>query len=372
MIDNMKTEAIEHIYIHVPFCLKSCTYCSFFKVNYSFNAKQEYIKILLQEIDLYINLYNVQPKTIYFGGGTPSLLNVDNLMMILSKFDLKSCTEITLETNPIQVNSKFIKDFSNTPINRISLGIQSLIDHELILLGRLHRAKDIEKTMDILRENSYNNISFDLMYGLPYQTIHEVKLSIEKMIEYSPDHFSIYCLSLENDVPLFKEKKNIPNDEAASKMYKMLRNTLDSNHYKQYEISNFAKNGFESKHNLSYWKGKNYLGIGAGASGYIDNIRYTNPENLNNYQKNINKRILFSDSEKLSFHTREKEFIFLQLRKTQGMNLSDYENRFNQNFLKKYETIIRKLTDFLIISDGFIKLSSKAYFISDEIFSAFF
>ncbi|MCD4819933.1 MAG: radical SAM family heme chaperone HemW [Candidatus Cloacimonetes bacterium] len=372
MTDNLELKKIKHIYIHIPFCLRNCTYCSFFKINYSLPKKEEYIKILLHEIDLYLALFEIQPKTIYFGGGTPSLLNRSEIMKILSKFDLQSCSEITLETNPIQVNSKFINDFSNTPVNRISLGIQSLNDCELTILGRLHRTKDIGKILDILRENDFDNISFDLMYGLPNQTVQNVENSVKKMLEYSPDHFSIYCLSLENDVPLFKEKENIPNDKIVSEMYSMLVTTLEKNKYIQYEISNFAQKGFESKHNLSYWNNKNYLGIGAGASGYINNIRYTNPENLEIYQDNIKNKIIFSNQELLSKNIQEKEFIFLQLRKIQGLNLSEYESRFNNKFLKKYETIIQKLSDFLIISNGFIKLTPNSYFISDEIFSEFF
>jgi putative oxygen-independent coproporphyrinogen III oxidase len=371
MESNLTKEKIEHIYIHIPFCLRSCTYCSFFKINYSPKVKEKYIETLLREIDLYQELHQVFPKTIYFGGGTPSLLSGTDVKQILSKFDL-FCEEITLEVNPVQINTKFINNFSNTATNRISIGIQSFLDDELVTLGRLHKSNQIKTAIDLLKRNNFENISFDLMYGLPNQSLQDVEYSVKKMLECNPTHFSIYCLSLEEDVPLYATRKQIPSDEIVSDMYNLLRLTLEKNHYTQYEISNFARVGFESKHNLSYWNGKNYLGIGAGASGFIKNMRYKNPENLELYHTNITNKKLFTDHEILSANIHENEYIFLQLRKTKGINLNNFDNEFKTDFLKKYENVIKKYHKFFIISKDSIKLSPKSYFISDELFQDFF
>ncbi|MCD4796375.1 MAG: radical SAM family heme chaperone HemW, partial [Candidatus Cloacimonetes bacterium] len=257
---------IEHIYIHIPFCKRKCGYCSFYSQIISKKKKNDFIIFLLEEIKLRKKHFNIQPKTIYFGGGTPSLLSAEELEKILSKFEFSDKCEITLEANPTNINEEYSGELAGTSINRISLGVQSFIDDELKLLGRLHDSKQVYRAYELLRNSGFENISFDLIFGLPNQTIADVVFSPERMIELAPEHISTYCLSLRKDVPLYKKITQIPDDETVSEFYSLIREKLISAGYEQYEISNFSKSGFESKHNLCYWSDKHYLGFGPSAA----------------------------------------------------------------------------------------------------------
>ncbi len=402
---------IKHIYIHFPFCLRKCNYCSFYSERYSNSRIKKYIFYLLKEIDLYKNRFDLKPETIYFGGGTPSLLSSEDFGTIFSSLVPKLLQhnlvpirqlpdrniEITLEANPININEIYTEKLIELPINRISLGAQSFIDEELKLLGRLHDSDKIYNSYKVLRNSGYKNISLDMIYGLPSQTVNDAKFSLERMIELDPEHISIYCLSLEKDVPLFSRKSLIPSDEKVSSFYEMIREILIEAGYEQYEISNFAKKGFESKHNLCYWSDKSYLGSGPSASGYINLVkfhpelyppgcgsrrtsnnenkifRYTNPADLEEYFKQVETSEVFENFGSLSKYDHEKEFIFLSLRRTKGMSLQEYQAKFKEGFLQKYRKIIDKYLkkNFIEIKNSFIRLTPKAYFVSDEIFSEF-
>ena len=378
---------INHIYIHIPFCLRKCNYCSFYSVEFSQSLKEKYLLFLLQEIEIYQQKYEVKPTTIYFGGGTPSLLSSDDLQKILSKFEFSNECEITLEANPINIEEEYTQILSTTQVNRISLGVQSFLDTELKLLGRLHDSKQIYTTYKLLKNSGFGNISFDLIYGLPNQKIYDVEFSFNKMLELNPEHISTYCLSLENSVPLYWKKTEIPDDETVSRFYYSIQEKLISAGFEQYEISNFAKSGYESKHNLSYWNDKAYLGFGPSASGYLNIChpesreltreriyRYTNPADLEEYFSQIKTcHPTAAGWQVLSSEDHEKEFIFLSLRKTKGMNLKDFQLKFGENFLYKYEKEIAKYLQnkYLEIVGDFIRLTPKAYFISNEIFTEF-
>jgi oxygen-independent coproporphyrinogen-3 oxidase len=383
------SETIEHIYIHAPFCLQKCGYCSFYSEVFSKERKQEYLNFLHREIELFQKQFKIKPKTIYFGGGTPSLLSGRDINSILKKFDLSHADEITLEANPITIDEKYVEELSKTQVNRISLGSQSFLDEELHLLGRLHDAKQAEEAYRILRKEGFQNISFDLIYGLPNQTKDNLLYSLEKFISLQPEHISTYCLSLEKVVPMFPLKTQIPPDEQVSEFYSLIREQLLEAGYQQYEISNFAKPRMESKHNLSYWNDKLYLGLGPSASGYICHpdyqagamqkrkwsrrIRYANPADLNEYFRQIKSKQIIPSFEEIDAQTHEKEFIFLALRKTEGMNLDEFKNEFAVDFLQKYKLIIEKYKrqNLLEIKGDFIRLSPQTYFISNEIFSEF-
>lgn len=373
---------IEHIYIHIPFCRRKCGYCSFYSQIISQKKKNDFIVLLLEEIKLRKKRFNIQPKTIYFGGGTPSLLSAEELGKILSKFEFTDECEISLEINPTNINEAYSRELAGTSINRISFGVQSFIDNELILLGRLHDSERVYTAYELLRNSGFKNVSFDLIYGLPNQTIADVAFSLERMIELAPEHISTYCLSLGKDVPLYKKRSQIPDDETVSEFYSLIREKLISAGYKQYEISNFSKSGFESKHNLCYWSDKSYLGFGPSAAGYLNIchpkrsrriFRYTNPTDPGKYSDNIKTCKIIKNTESLTNADHEKEFIFLSLRKTEGMNLKEFQKNFQTNFLEKYEKIIDKYlrNKYLEIEDEFIRLTAKAYFVSNEIFSEF-
>ena len=368
---------IEHIYIHIPFCRRKCGYCSFYSQIISKKKKNDFIIFLLEEIKLRKKHFNIQPKTVYFGGGTPSLLSAEELEKILSKFEFSDKCEITLEANPTNINEEYSGELAGTSINRISLGVQSFIDDELKLLGRLHDSKQVYRAYELLRNSGFENISFDLIFGLPNQTIADVVFSLERMIELAPEHISTYCLSLRKDVPLYKKITQIPDDETVSEFYSLIREKLISAGYEQYEISNFSKSGFESKHNLCYWSDKHYLGFGPSAARYLNTkegiFRYINSTDTDEYFQQIKTSEVFKNFESLTNADHEKEFIFLSLRKTGGMNLKEFQKKFQTDFLEKYEKVIDKYlrNKYLEITGDFIKLAPKAYFVSNEIFAEF-
>ncbi|MBC8416041.1 MAG: radical SAM family heme chaperone HemW [Candidatus Cloacimonetes bacterium] len=360
---------IEHVYIHFPFCLKKCGYCSFYSEIFSEEIKNKFLRNLTKEIKAYQSRFKMKPRTIYFGGGTPSLLQPEEIESILQRFNTSNLIEATLEINPVNVTSEYVNKLKKTNINRISMGAQSVLDKELKLLGRLHNSKQIIKAYDHLRAVGFTNISLDLIYGLPGQKKFDLLFSIEKFIELDPEHISTYCLSLDEDVPLFSQKVLIPDDEAVSEFFFLIRERLIAAGYEQYEISNFAKKGFESKHNICYWNDKFYLGLGPAATGYIDLFRYTNPASIKKYLQ----MDLFRNWEKISDEDHEKEFIFLTLRKTRGMNLTLFKEKFGADFTERYSKILEKFfTEKLLEkSDNYIRLTPEAYFVSNEIFSEF-
>ena len=364
-------QVISYVYIHVPFCLKKCNYCSFFSVKFSKEASTIFVKYLIKEINLFKQKYNIKPKTIYFGGGTPSLLTAEQINSIVSQFDISETEEITLECNPVNVDDKFVNELIATQVNRISLGAQSFLDKELKILGRLHGADEIGNSYKLLLDHGYKNISLDLIYGLPNQTKKDVEFSLDEIIKLNPEHISTYCLSLEKDVPLFSKIDQIPSDEKVADFYHLIRDKLISTGFEHYEISNFAKSGFESKHNLCYWNDEHYLGFGPSAAGYIGNIRYTNLANFKEYYKMLDENKIMMNKTILQKDDHEKEYIFLGLRKTAGLDLEEFENKFDTNFTKKYSLIIHKFQNLLDVNNRTIKLKPEAYFISNEIFSEF-
>ncbi len=386
-------QVIGYVYIHVPFCLKKCNYCSFFSVEFSKEASCRFVEYLIKEINLFKQKYSIKPKTIYFGGGTPSLLTAVQINSIISQFDISKVEEITLECNPVNIDDKFVDELKSTPINRISLGAQSFLDSELKILGRLHNADKIGNAYKILRVYGYENISLDLIYGLPNQTQEDVEFSLNKIIQFEPEHISTYCLSLEKDVPLFSRIDQIPADETVAEFYYHIRAKLISAGFEHYEISNFAKKGFISKHNLCYWNDEYYLGLGPSAAGYLNNChpkcpdeigmyrrindeeniiyRYTNPANIKEYYKMLDGNMIMTDKTILNENDHEKEYIFLGLRKAAGLDLKDFETKFETDFTEKYDRVINKFNNLLEINDKKLKLKPEAYFISNEIFSEF-
>ncbi len=358
---------IRHVYIHIPFCKRKCGYCSFFSLPIDDNSfvshRKRYLSALRREIHLFHEQYDIQPSTIYFGGGTPSLLTPQDIESILACFDYPDDTEITIEMNPAVIAAP-LADYRRL-INRVSLGVQSFIDRELMLLGRLHDAQQARNTIHELRQAGFDNISIDLMYGLPGQTMHDIAYNLERVREMKPEHISTYCLSLEPDAPMFGA--TLPDDDLVTDFYDTLRKGLSD--YGQYEISNFAKDGFHSRHNTSYWNGVDYLGLGAGASGFIDSKRYTNREDIQAYIENIEHNYIMPNAIQLYEEELRKEIILLSLRKTVGLNLDEYNERFHHDLLKEKGTeIFRLIRDgYICIIDGHLRLMPKGYFVSNEV-----
>lgn len=359
---------IEHAYIHIPFCIRKCNYCSFVS-GFDISYKDEYIKSLIFEIK---NKYRGDKlKTLYIGGGTPSLLEPFDINKILSCFNYDERPEITLEVNPETVDKSKFNEIYKIGINRISLGIQTFNNDILKIIGRKHGKKDILSSYEVIKDTGFSNISIDLIYGLPNQTSDDFVSDINQALKLKPQHISSYGLKIEegsyfcNNLP-----ENLPDEDMQAQMYIKLYQILKNNGYEHYEISNFALKGFQSRHNLSYWLNKNYYGFGLNASGYEGNIRYKNTSNFNDYIKNP----LLSEEKNIltEKETMENE-IFLALRLSQGVNIKNIEKKYGILFKEKYKNIIEKYTKLNLMKaeKNSISLTEQGFLLSNEIMSDF-
>ncbi len=327
----------KNAYIHIPFCKQKCKYCSF--VSYTnFGLKDSYITSLIKEIK---NNYNGEKlETIYFGGGTPSLLDVNSVNLILSNFNFDSETEVTFELNPDDAESAYLKDLKNIGINRLSMGSQTFDDNILRYIGRRHDSEGIYKAVKNAKDAGFENISLDLIYGLPMQNLEIMKKDLEKIIGLNVRHISTYGLKIDESSYFYSNPpKDLPDDDFQADMYIFINDYLEKYGYNRYEISNFSKKGYESKHNLNYWNNSEYYGFGAAAHGYISGIRYSNPKGLSDYIKNPLKK---ETEHKLSEQEKLEEEIFLGFRKTEGIVVSKIKNEFNFDFEKEYQYVINK------------------------------
>ncbi len=360
--------AVRHVYVHIPFCVRKCGYCSFFSIPSDSvtdftRFKARYIRSLRNEIELFSEYNQIIPETIYFGGGTPSLLTASEIDSIVSALDPSDGCEITLEMNPAVIASP-LGDYRKV-VNRVSLGVQSFIDSELKLLGRLHDSAKATDIIGRIREAGFGNLSIDQMYGLPGQGIEEIRFNLARINEIKPEHVSIYCLSLEPDAPMYGAL--LPEDETVADFYEALRKGLLG--YEQYEISNFALHGCQSRHNSAYWDGVDYIGLGAGASGYVDGQRYTNCESVQGYMENIERGIILPDAEMLDREERRKEMVMLSLRKMKGLDLAGYKESFGSDLVQEKVQVVSRLEQdgYVIVEDGFLRLLPKGFFVSNEI-----
>jgi oxygen-independent coproporphyrinogen-3 oxidase len=281
--------------------------------------------------------------------------------------------EITLEANPADITKSKTEYWKKININRISMGCQSMRDDELKYLGRRHNKAGVIAAVDILRSTGIENISLDLIYGLPMQTTEAVKDSIKQLIKLNPEHISSYCLSLDEGCRLYSQKNKLPDEDKTNDMYYMLVDILAENSYKLYEISNFSKAGKESKHNLSYWQQKYYLACGPAAAGYLTGFRYQNPADLNAWAIAIRNEEYFANKDVITPDIEESEYIMLSLRLAAGIDLEDYRNKFKKDFREKYAKELAKYLELklMVINDKRAKLCKAGYFISNEIIKDF-
>jgi oxygen-independent coproporphyrinogen-3 oxidase len=362
---------LEHIYFHIPFCTSRCGYCSFYTEQFSLAGRENFLKLVEFEIAQTQLIYEINPKTIYFGGGTPSLLLPNQLKDLINLFpkQTEDC-EITLECNPITLTETYLEELSQSGINRVSLGIQSMQDSNLRYLGRKHTPDLVKQVVLNLREKGFKNISGDLIYGIPNQTIAEIKQDIAEFIKLGLNHVSIYCLSLGKDAVLVKDLKLIPEDEIVAEMYQLICKELDKAGYKQYEISNFAQDDYLSRHNLAYWQNQDYLGVGAGAYGTLKNIRYNN-NSFEEWSEDIKNNNLFPNKEELTEKDKMNEYIMLQLRLNSGLNTKQLKEKFNFDILLEKKEIITEFinSDLLEKKQERLYLTSKSRFISNYVIS---
>ena len=307
------------LYIHIPFCKSRCLYCGFYSTTRGDTAGR-YVDALCGELKLRKCYINEPPHTIYIGGGTPSQLPLPLLRRLFDAIDTSQAEEITMECNPDDITPEFAKAISHLPINRISMGAQTFSDARLRFLCRRHKAADVTCAVTRLRQAGIRNISIDLMYGFQNQTAKDLQNDLDKILKLKPKHISTYCLILEPNTKLYIQNYKPLDGDKESDLYNLITKTLTEHNYIKYELSNFAKPNYESKHNLTYWNNQNYYGFGLGASGYIKNKRYENTRSLTNYLKG-NYRL---NTHKLSkTETIQNEFI-LGLRKIKGLNKKDF------------------------------------------------
>ena len=382
------------IYIHIPFCKQKCYYCDFISFSGIEEKETKYIEAIQKEINSYkFEKYCV--TTIYLGGGTPSYLSLGSIQEILKNLKEKlknneiawEKIEITIEVNPGTVTKEKLQGYKKAGINRLSIGLQAAQDRLLKQIGRIHTYKEFEQTYNWAKEVGFQNINVDLMLGLPNQSIQDLKESLEKVIANNPTHISTYSLIVEEGTILenkiSKGELELPSEELERQMYWYVKNTLELNGYIHYEISNFAKKGKESKHNMNCWKQKQYLGIGVAAHSYLNQIRYSNTEKLEEYianmkrlqdaekddgnesekNRNIEKRNadIYEIYERQIIEDTEKEYMLLGLRKIAGVSIQEFKNKFVQNPLFLFRNEIEKLIrEGLIMVDGdFIRLTNK-------------
>ena len=370
------------LYIHIPFCKSKCKYCDFISFANKEDIIDEYIKWLKYELiqvgdgnksdyagglDKLINL-----KTIYIGGGTPSFINSRYIKEILDEvnkhFNVDDNAEITLEMNPGTVNEKKIVEYKEAGINRLSIGLQSTHNKILKQIGRIHTYEDFLESYNLARKIGFKNINVDLMLGLAEQSLEELVSSVEAIIKLNPEHISIYSLILEENTALYDEVNSgkicLPDDELERKMYWKTKKMLENAGYIHYEISNFAKKGYESRHNISCWNGEEYIGIGAAAHSYTNNIRYSNIDKIEEY---INNFKIGEELDNLIFHEKQdmeskmKEYMILGLRKLDGISIKEFKSKFTENPIFKFKNELNKLVEegLLVIDGDKIKLTDK-------------
>ncbi|HHT38688.1 MAG TPA: radical SAM family heme chaperone HemW [Mollicutes bacterium] len=315
------------VYIHIPFCSSICNYCDFSKMYYDKKMVNKYLETLEKEI---ITTYKKEKiKTIYIGGGTPSSLDLDELkklFKILDIFDKSEIEEYTIECNIDNTNLEKLLLFKEKGINRISFGVQSFNDETLKILGRKHNEKMIKDTISLTKKVGINNINIDLIYGIKNQTLDDLKKDVEKFLKLDVPHISLYSLIIEPHTKLYINNFQSIDEDINANMYNYINKTLKENNYNHYEISNYAKEGYKSKHNLVYWNNMQYYGFGLGASSYVGNVRYDNTRSLTSYLKGnyiLNKNVLTERE------TMENEMI-LGLRLTSGVNKKGFYKKYNK------------------------------------------
>lgn len=356
------------IYIHIPFCESKCNYCDFYSFKADDNDKDKYTNTLTDIIDYWADKLNdKEVDTIYFGGGTPSVLGSNRLIKILeyalNSFRIASEREITLEANPSSaIDIDFIK-LKSAGFNRVSLGMQSSIDTELALLGRRHKKEDVIKTINTIKESGIDNISLDVMLGIPEQTKESLKETLDFCISQEVEHISTYLLSVEPNTPFGREshKYNFADEDTQAELYTFTSKYLKEHGFSHYEISNFCKNNKFSRHNMRYWQLKDYLGLGPSAHSLISGKRFYYPKSIADFEKNM----IIEDG---AGGTKE-EYIMLMLRTKQGINLEDFEKIFgsfpNNNILSKAKLFEKY--GYIEISDNNIKLTEKGFLMSNTI-----
>ncbi|EOH80534.1 MULTISPECIES: radical SAM family heme chaperone HemW [Enterococcus] len=369
-------------YVHIPFCEHICYYCDFNKVFLEGQPVDEYIEALLKEARLSLIKNPVKNmETLYVGGGTPTSLNASQLDRLLS--GLREILpynegEFTVEANPGDLSGEKLDVMKNYGVNRLSMGVQTFDDRLLKKIGRKHTAKDVYDTVRLLEEKDFSNVTIDLIYALPGQSLESFRDTVERALALDLPHYALYSLILENQTMFMnwvrRGKMQLPEQELEAQMYAETIEAMEKAGRMQYEISNFAKPGFESQHNLVYWNNQNYFGLGAGASGYLENRRYKNRGPIQHYMRALtDNQLPILEEERLSQKEQIEEEMFLGLRKISGVDKTVFESRFDQKLTDVYGDVIEKLKQQKLIAetDSRVRLTKTGLFRGNDVFEKF-
>lgn len=367
------------LYIHIPFCVRKCLYCDFPSFSGMESIFDDYVRMLCREIDeTYSDYRGMEVRSIFVGGGTPSVLPPALLGRIsdkiFSRFDVDSKAEITIETNPGTLDAKKLGEMKSMYFNRLSMGLQAWQDRLLKKLGRIHTADEFETNFLQARDAGFKNINVDLMFALPAQSLDDWQETLEKVMKLRPEHISAYSLIIEEGTPffdMFDRGELKETDEVTDrKMYYLAKEMLSDKGYKQYEISNFAKEGFECYHNKVYWRTEEYQGFGLGAHSYAGGVRFHNTYDMKEYLRGEGFRL---DKEFLSLQEKQEEFMFMGLRMNEGVSEAEFLRRFGESMDSVYGDEIKELIseELLVKKDGRLSLTDRGVDISNSVFEKF-
>ena len=365
-------------YVHIPFCTQICYYCDFSKVFIKNQPVDSYLEHLIEEYDS----YDIKKlRTLYIGGGTPTALSAPQLAFLLEKLtdklDLSYLEELTIEANPGDLDQEKIAVLKDSPVNRVSLGVQTFNDRMLKQIGRSHSEKDIYENIANLKKAGFDNISIDLIYALPKQTMEDVKTNVAKAIALDIPHMSLYSLILENHTVFMNRMRRgklpLPKEDLEAEMFDYIIAELEKAGFEHYEISNFSKPGFESRHNLMYWDNAEYYGIGAGASGYVDGVRYKNHGPIRHYLQAVEAGNPRVQEEVLTLNEKMEEEMFLGLRKKSGVSKKRFEEKFGLSFEDQYGAVVSELTEqgLLVPDRDIVRMTKQGLFLGDTVAEKF-
>ena len=365
-------------YVHIPFCTQICYYCDFSKVFIKNQPVDSYLEHLIKEY----HSYDIKKlRTLYIGGGTPTALSAPQLAFLLEKLtdklDLSYLEELTIEANPGDLDEEKIAVLKDSPVNRVSLGVQTFNDRMLKQIGRSHSEKDIYENIANLKKAGFDNISIDLIYALPKQTMEDVKTNVAKAIALDIPHMSLYSLILENHTVFMNRMRRgklpLPKEDLEAEMFDYIIAELEKAGFEHYEISNFSKPGFESRHNLMYWDNAEYYGIGAGASGYVDGVRYKNHGPIRHYLEAVKAGNARVQEEVLTLKEQMEEEMFLGLRKKSGVSKKRFEEKFGISFEEQYGAVVSELTEqgLLVPDRDIVRMTKQGLFLGDTVAEKF-
>ena len=383
----MEKKKIE-LYLHIPFCKQKCLYCDFLSAPTDDMTRKKYVQTLIEEIKEKATEYqNYSIPTVFFGGGTPSLLPGSFIAEIMeavnASFSVEKNAEITIECNPGTLNREKTAHYKKAGINRISLGLQSVHQEELQMLGRIHSFEDFLRSYDLIRKEGFDNVNVDLMFALPFQQLKQWETTLKKVSSLQPEHISAYSLIIEETTPFYekfsKEEQRrldgeettiLPSEELERTMYERTSEILNMYGYEQYEISNYAKRGKQCKHNLGYWKRENYLGFGLGSASLVENQRFCNTSNLQEYLLGDWKKYQI---EEITRKAQMEETMFLGLRLLEGIQRSEFQKTFGIQLESIYGTEIRRLCDLGLLqqSQGGVFLTREGLSLSNYVMAEF-